>query len=194
LVCQTKLIELLSSFVDLQEALPRLLAAYPAIFLACHQEHRRDPQTAQILSAHQGNILDHLDAVAPTSLTQLAEHMGVTPSTMSLHIDRLAAGNYVTRRKDPTDKRRVLLLLTEAGLRIKQANSVLEPDLVTALLSRLPANHRQAGIHGLELLASAARELMAAQSRSRAWAARRSDPQTGAPASPHPSPPSPEQA
>ncbi|MBK8101608.1 MAG: winged helix-turn-helix transcriptional regulator [Planctomycetes bacterium] len=162
--------------MDIQEATPRLLKAYPAIFLACHQEHRRDPATEQTLSAHQGSILDHLDAIAPTSLTQLAEHMGVTPSTMSLHIDRLAAGNYVTRTKDPADKRRVLLLLTEAGLRIKQANSVLEPELVAALLSRLPEKQRLAGISGLELLAAAARELMAAHSRSRAWAARRQDP------------------
>lgn len=162
--------------MDIQEATPRLLKAYPAIFLACHQEHRRDPLTERTLSAHQGSILDHLDAVEPTSLTQLAEHMGVTPSTMSLHVDRLVAGNHVTRTRDPADKRRALLLLTEAGLRIKQASSVLEPELVTALLSRLPAEQRQAGILGLEVLASAARELMAAHSRSRAWAARRPDP------------------
>ncbi len=162
--------------MDVQDALRRLLQAYPAIFLACHLEHRRDPQTEHTLSAHQGSILDHLDAVTETNLTQLAEHMGVTPSTMSLHIDRLVAGKFVTRHKHPDDKRRVVLLLTEAGVRVKQSNSVLDPTLVAELLSRLPAEQRHAGIQGLELLAGSARELLAAHSRSRAWAARRHGP------------------
>lgn len=160
----------------LEEALPRLLKAYPAVFFACHQEHRRDPQTERAVSAHQGSILDHLDAVAPTNLTQLAEHMGVTPSTMSLHVDRLVIGGYVTRVRDAADRRRVLLLLTEAGLRVRAANSVLEPELVTAMLQHLTPEQRLAGIRGLELLADAARELMAAQSHARAWSTRRTPP------------------
>lgn len=156
--------------MSLPAAVRRLLAAYPAIFVACHQEHRRDPERGTAISAHQGSILDHLDMVTPMSLTALAQHLGVTPSTMSLHIDRLQAIRLVTRRKDPADKRRVWLQLTAAGERVKDASSVLEPARVGALLRRLTPDQREAGLVGLELLATAARACMAAQSQSRAWA------------------------
>ena len=65
------------------------MAAYPRIYFACHLEHREDPVTRDVISAHQGSILDHLDAVEPMGLLDLAKHMGVTASTMSLTVDRL---------------------------------------------------------------------------------------------------------
>lgn len=159
------------------QAARRLLRAYPRIFHACHQQHRRDPQGGTDLSSHQASILDHLDDVQGTGMTELAGHMGVTPSTMSLNADRLEAGGFLERRRDPADGRRVLLFLTPAGSRVKQAGSVLEPERVRALLRRLAAADRAAGIAGLEILAGAADALLAERSRGRAWA-RRGEPST----------------
>src|SRR5919202_6620573 len=110
----------------------QLLAAYPRIYLACHRRHVRDARTGALLSAHQASILDHLDAVDPTTLGDLAQHMGVTPGTMSVAVDRLVRGGYVTRTVDAADRRRVQLRLSQAGVRIKSASSVLHPDLVRA--------------------------------------------------------------
>lgn len=134
----------------------RLLRDYPRIFFACHRRHVRDEATSRVLSAHQASILDHLDDVAATDLTRLAAHMGVTLSTMSLAIDRLAKGGYVTRTRDAADARRVQLRLTSDGVRIKRAQSVLEPELVAKLLDQLDASDRDAALYGLELLARAA--------------------------------------
>jgi DNA-binding MarR family transcriptional regulator len=136
----------------------RLLAAYPKIFFACHRRHVRDPQTSKALSAHQASILDHLDTVEPMSLNDLAGHMGVTSSTMSLAVDRLERAGYVVRERSTADRRRLQLRLTEAGDRIKEASSVLEPDLVATLLRQLPAADRRDALRGLELLAEAADE------------------------------------
>ncbi len=66
-----------------------VLECYPKIYFACHRRHVRDPATRRVLSAHQASILDHLDAVEPTSLGQLAAHMGVTVGTMSVAVERL---------------------------------------------------------------------------------------------------------
>jgi len=134
---------------------------YPRIFFACHARHRRDPQSRRRISAHQGSILDHLDAVAPTSLTGLARHMGVTLSTMSLAVDRLERLGYVRRTRDADDGRRVNLRLTPAGVRVKEAQSVLEPERVRGMLGKLSAGERVDGIRGLELLARAAERYMA---------------------------------
>ena len=131
------------------------MAAYPLIYFACHPEHREDPVTRNVISAHQGSVLDHLDAVEPMGLLDLAKHMGVTASTMSLTVDRLERGGYVTRKRDAADGRRVRLILTEAGVRVKQAASVLDVHLVRGLLQRLKPQERERALAGLELLAAA---------------------------------------
>ena len=134
----------------------RLLDLYPRIYFACHQRHRRDPTTGEQISGAQASILDHLDEVEPTLVGRLAEHMGVTASTMSLALDRLESGGYVRRQRDAQDRRRVGVTLTEAGVRMKQASSVLEPALVERLLRALEPEDREAAMRGLQLLAGAA--------------------------------------
>jgi DNA-binding MarR family transcriptional regulator len=139
-------------------AVRRLLDSYPKIFFACHVRHVRDPETGKELSAHQASILDHLDDREPTSLMVLAQHMGVTASTMSLTVDRLVRSGHMVRERDTADGRRVCLRLTADGVRIKTMQKVLDPEYVGDLLSRMPAEEREAGLYGLELLARAAEE------------------------------------
>lgn len=134
---------------------------YPKIFFACHTRHVRDPKAGRTLSSHQASILDHLDEVEPTGLLNLARHMGVTPSTMSISIDRLERQGYVVRGRDPRDGRRVCLRLTPAGARIKQSKSVLDPERVESMMSLLNGRERKEAIRGLGLLARAAAEQMA---------------------------------
>ena len=138
-----------------------VLRCYPQIYFACHKRHVRDDETQSVLSGHQASILDHLDDVQATSLFDLARHMGVTASTMSLTIDRLQRTGYVLRARSKVDRRRVDLLLTPAGVRIKKQQKVLEPDLVAAVLAHLDERKRRQALRGLELLAEASREMVA---------------------------------
>ena len=138
----------------------QLLAYYPRIYFACHMRHVRDPKRNTVLSSHQASVLDHLDEIEPTGLLTLAAHMGVTASTMSLTIDRLARGGYVIRGRDAKDGRRVNLRLTKAGARIKSQQKVLDPRRVRAVLGQLSAEEREQAIHGLALLAHASAEAM----------------------------------
>lgn len=141
----------------------QLLEHYPRIFFACHSRHVRDPATRRVLSAHQASILDHLDEVETTSVMDLARHMGVTASTMSIAVERLVRHGYVIRSRDPKDGRRVNLTLSAAGVRVRDAQSVLDPPRVRAMLARLTDAERGEALHGLALLARAAREEMHAQ-------------------------------
>ena len=138
-----------------------VLRCYPQIYFACHRRHVRDERTQSVLSAHQASILDHLDDVDATSLLDLARHMGVTASTMSLTVDRLERGGYVRRERSRQDGRRVDLRLTPAGVRIKRQQKVLEPALVGALLAHLDEAKRRQALRGLELLAEAASRMIA---------------------------------
>ena len=131
------------------------MSLYPRIYFACHTRHVVDPKRNRVLSSHQASVLDHLDEIEPTGLLALAAHMGVTASTMSLMIDRLARGGYVIRERDSKDGRRVNLRLTKAGVRIKSEKSVLDPERVKTVLAQLTAEERKEAIHGLALLARA---------------------------------------
>ncbi len=137
-----------------------LLEAYPRIYFACHMRHVRDKQSGQELSAHQASILDHLDSKQGTTVLEIARHLGVTASTMSLSLDRLERAGYIRRERDSIDRRRTLVYLTAAGERIKRQAKVLEPELVGALLDRLPSPQRKQALAGLQLLAGAANELI----------------------------------
>jgi len=146
--------------ISLRDQVEQLMAFYPQIYFVCHTRHVPDPRRNRVLSSHQASVLDHLDEIQPTGLLTLASHMGVTASTMSLTIDRLARGGYVVRRRDPSDGRRVSLLLTKAGARIKSEKSVLDPERVAAMLAQLSPKERRAAIQGLALLARASSQAM----------------------------------
>ena len=148
-----------------RDAAIQVMELYPRIYFACHTRHVRDPKTQRVLSAHQASILDHLDEREPLMLLHLAHHMGVTPSTMSLHVERLVQRGYISRVRATEDGRRLQLLITPAGVRVREAKSVLDPARVRTLLARLTPDERQAGIRGLALLARAGSEQMEEHSK-----------------------------
>jgi DNA-binding MarR family transcriptional regulator len=142
----------------LQNAVRQVMELYPRIYFACHRRHVRDPKSKRMLSAHQASILDHLDEREPVMLLELAQHMGVTASTMSLQMEHLVRKRYVLRERDAKDGRRLQLRLSEDGARVREANSVLDGERVKKMLARLSLEELAAGLAGLALLARAAKE------------------------------------
>jgi len=132
------------------------MTLYPRIYFACHTRHVRDLESNRLLSRHQASLLDHLDEMDPTTVNEVARHMGVTAATMSLALDRLERQGFVMRTRDSADRRRVHVRLTSAGVRIRDSASVLDPVRVEELVSRLTDDERALAVHGLELLAEAA--------------------------------------
>jgi DNA-binding MarR family transcriptional regulator len=152
-------------------AVSAILRHYPRIFLACHRRHTRDPKTGALVSERQVQILDHLDEIEPLSLSALAGHMGVTLSTMSIAVERLVNRGFVTRVADTADRRRVRLRLTESGARVCESQSVLDAELVDAMVAALPRRDRTSVLKGLALLARAAGESQRARSQRAARSA-----------------------
>jgi DNA-binding MarR family transcriptional regulator len=144
----------------------RVQRAYPQIYLACHVEHttrRRDHG----LSDRDASVLAHLDELAPVSAGALARHLGIGASTLTEAIDRLEAKRLAERTRRG---RRVELRITRAGVALMQASSVLDAARVEAMLAAVPARERAAAVRGIELLAAAARRVMAGGRRGIAGA------------------------
>lgn len=71
--------------------------------------------SAACLSIPQLRSLAFLNRNPSASLSDLAEHLGVTCATASATTERLVQRNLVQRIDDPQERRRVLLNLTEDG-------------------------------------------------------------------------------
>lgn len=63
----------------------------------------------------QAKVLQILMAEGPLGVTSIAARLGVSPSTGSEHIDKLVDHGLVERRQGPTDRRQLLVSITDAG-------------------------------------------------------------------------------
>ena len=143
----------------LDDAVQSVLAAYPAIHAACRRQSPLVGRGRRRLSNHLATVLEQLDPVEPLAVGELAARMRVTPGTISLQLARLARLRLVARARDARDARRVELRLTEAGARLREQRSLLDPLRVRAALARLPEPERDAVVAGVRLLARAVLEL-----------------------------------
>jgi len=151
----------------LENKVGRLMSAYPTIYLACHRDHLRADEAGKPLTENQASVLDHLHATRPTTLSKLAEHMGVGRSTMSTTIARLVKSGYVARMVDSQDRRAVGLTLTPAGKRIQDQNTVLNPALVMQMLTLMDPEEADRALAGIERLAQVAAILLKRRKRDR---------------------------
>ena len=79
----------------------------------------REDETGKAITEHQDRVLDHLHAMRPTTLSKLAEHVGVGRSTIDITVARLVRGGNIMSSRDKNDARCVGLTLTPAGVRTK---------------------------------------------------------------------------
>jgi DNA-binding MarR family transcriptional regulator len=72
-------------------------------------------QNSSVLSVPQFRALTFLNRNPGASLSDLAEHLGVTRATASAITERLVQRNLVDRTERPQERRHVVLKLTKAG-------------------------------------------------------------------------------
>jgi DNA-binding MarR family transcriptional regulator len=137
-----------------------VLGALPRVDDALRTRSFRDAATGHRVTAHQLRILSNLDDADPSMVGELAEHMGVTASTMSLNLKRLEAGGFVSRARDPADRRVMNVRLTDAGRRAREATTLIDPERVDAMLRLMRPDERRRAMDGLAVLAEAADRLV----------------------------------
>ncbi len=102
--------------------------------------HRRPGE----LSLPQFRTLVFLREHPGSSLTELADQLGLLPSSASKIIDVLVGRGLADRQIDPTDRRRTILSITEAGQTEFTGVCATLQHLLTERLSALPAERCQA--------------------------------------------------
>lgn len=118
-----------------EECAREVLDVVPLVMRAIRAEMRshRTPD----LSVPQFRALLYLQRNPGAGLSAVADHLGLTPPSTSKLVDGLVARGLVERRPSPTDRRRVLLMVTPPGAGILQAASEATQARLAEALARL---------------------------------------------------------
>jgi DNA-binding MarR family transcriptional regulator len=110
------------------------------------------------LTLPQFRMLVVLESRGEVSLTRLAEHLAVNPSTAMRMADRLTALGFITRRNNPEDRRTVRLTLTASGRRTVAEVTARRRAEIAGIVADVPEDQRAELIRGLRNFAAAGGE------------------------------------
>jgi DNA-binding MarR family transcriptional regulator len=109
------------------------------------------------ISGPQRLVMRATQALAEPTPGDLAARLGVHPSTITGHLDRLVDRGLLERERRTDDRRSSRLRLTSAGQRLLSARAVTIESVVAAALAEIPADKRADADVVLRRLATALR-------------------------------------
>lgn len=95
------------------ECAHEVLDAVPMVMRVIRNHLRR--YGTKEMSVPQFRTLNFVYGKGGVSLSEVADHIGLTLPTMSMLVDGLVTHGLINRREDPEDRRRMTLTLTEPG-------------------------------------------------------------------------------
>lgn len=98
-------------------------------------------------------------AKEPKSLGELGAALGLTPPSMTRVSDRLEARGLIERRRDPSDRRKVVAAILPAGLRLVTSVPLLEKSTIRTAAQRIAPAQRERIAAALAEFAAAVREV-----------------------------------
>ncbi len=138
--------------VDSDEAARELLEVVPVIVKDIRSEmrSRRSPD----LTVPQFRTLAFVDRNKGTSLSAVANHMGLTLPSTSRLVDGLLARGMLTREDNPADRRRVKLGVTNHGLIVLETSRRGTLTYLTDKIASLSSEDREAIIKAMKAMRS----------------------------------------
>lgn len=138
--------------MEIDEVAEAFEAAYRQAYL---RFHRRDGKRSELTAASRA-VLTHLALSGPLTVGDLAGHLDRAQSVVSDIVSGLEAKGFLAREKDPGDRRRTLVWLTDDGLELLAADRrVLSTDLLARAVARMAPDDRTALLHGVRALLAA---------------------------------------
>lgn len=127
-----------------------LMDTAPKIMQAIRVEMRRG--RGSDLSIPQFRTLLFIRRNPDSSLSDIANHLGLTLPSVSKLVDGLVKQQLVTRQESASDRRRCALVLTQNGESIVSSSSATAQENLAALLKGLSNNELQIIQQAMELL------------------------------------------
>ena len=117
----------------------------------------------------QFRMLVVLDTYGALKLTKLAEHLAVTPSTVTRMTDRLSAAGLINREANPASRRELVAALTETGSATVRAVTHRRRVEISRVVTRMPASRRQGLVRALAAFAEAGGERPVTEQAAPLW-------------------------
>ncbi len=133
-----------------EECARELLDVVPAVMQTIRAELRA--RRSVDISVPQVRALSFIDLNTAVSLSELAEHIGLTLPSMSKMIDGLVERGLVSRTEDPQDRRRVILCLTEAGRVTVETAQAATRAALSERMAGLEPDQRNAVVRAMDAL------------------------------------------
>lgn len=125
---------------------------FPAVYL---RFHRRDGKRRELPAASRA-VLQHLTLSGPLSVGEMAKHLSRAQSVVSEIVEHLERDGWLERMRDPKDKRRSLVWLSERGLALlEQEREVLSSELLAQAMANMAPADRRALLRGMQALIAA---------------------------------------
>jgi DNA-binding MarR family transcriptional regulator len=131
----------------------QVLEVVPLVMRAIRAEMRS--HRASNISVPQFRGMAFLSRHEGASLSDVAEHVGLTLPSMSNMVDRLVDRGLVTRHTRAEDRRRLTLSLTRQGRTMLESARAATQSSLAARLAALSPSDRQAVRRAMELLRGA---------------------------------------
>ncbi|OUL22535.1 MarR family winged helix-turn-helix transcriptional regulator [Nostoc sp. 106C] len=144
-----------------EQCAAKMMETIPIIIKFFRTEMRRNASfLPESLSVPQFRALAFLDRHPSASLSQVAEHLGVTRATASTLTDRLVQKKLVSRVENPLERRHVVLNLTDTGkYHLQQIRSLTSARIAT-VLTNLPEEQMRSVVEGLTVLSNTFEQVM----------------------------------
>jgi DNA-binding MarR family transcriptional regulator len=137
---------------SIDECAKEILETVPLVMRTIRHELRK--HAAKELSVAQFRTLNFLSRHRGASLSEVAEHIGLTLPTMSTLIDGLVIRNFAVRKTHPKDRRRMLLELTDRGQATLRTARDATRDYLAGLLEPLSSDDRTTVVRSMGILSS----------------------------------------
>ncbi|GAD31536.1 transcriptional regulator, MarR family [Photobacterium leiognathi lrivu.4.1] len=98
----------------------------------------------------QVHTIEVLGVQGPLRMKELADKLGITTGTLTVQIEKLVKANLIERCAHPTDRRAIVVTLTEAGQAIHVKHNQLHLDLVNDLTMHIEPEHEEILISCIE--------------------------------------------
>lgn len=126
----------------------------------------RTPEFLEVaITMPQAKVLHLVGTAREIRMSDLVARLGVSLSTVSGLVDRLVDHGYAARRDDPTDRRHVVVSITDAGEAFIERFRDLSVAHLRDLLLTLDPDALDTVRRALAILADAARTVQAAADR-----------------------------
>jgi DNA-binding MarR family transcriptional regulator len=119
----------------------------------------RDQKLCCGITMSQCYTIETLAQEGTLVMNELSQQMGVTISTMTRVVDILVRDGVVSRRSNPTDRRKVRIELTAKGRDLARQLRCCVDQYSEQLLNQILPRHRRGVLKSLRLLADATEKM-----------------------------------